>query len=111
MNTEERKSTTIPDMPPALIEKYGNPDDAVWSKDQAGNKVQRGSLWGFGGWYSNIIDVSLKHDDPEAFAFFIKSSGLDKEWRMLDGRSPEEYCEFRGAKNCKAAVKRIFAQS
>lgn len=110
METTERKSKALPDMPSSMIEKYGNPDDSLWYMDKAGQLQQRQSLWGFGGWYANIIDVALKNDDPEAFAFFVKSSGLDKEWLMLDGRSPENYCELRGAAKCKAAVKRIFAQ-
>ena len=109
--TEERKSQLIPDMPSDMIERYGNPDDAVWSKDAAGNRIQRNSLWSFGGWYSNIIDLALKKDDPEAFGFFVKKAGLDKEWQMLSGHTPEQYCELRGAKKCKAALPKIMAKA
>ena len=108
---EERKSQMIPDMPSAMMERYGNPDDTVWSKDAAGNRIQRGSLWGFGGWFGNVIDLTLKNDDPEAFGFLVKKSGLDKEWLMMTGHTPEQYCELRGAKKCKAALPKIMAQS
>jgi hypothetical protein len=88
-----------------LKKRYGDPYEFTHPVNpQTGERTQTRSLWGFGGWYSNAIDVALRNDDAEAFIYFVRESGLDKEFVTLDGSSAEQICNRRNAVKCKKAI-------
>jgi hypothetical protein len=61
--------------------------------------------WPFLGYLSEMVNLALVRDDPEAFVGFMRDSGLDNTSRTFDGLTMDAYCEKRGAMKCKEALK------
>lgn len=65
------------------------------------------SVWGFGGYYENMIEMSLRKDDPVAFVHFMRLGGLDNSARTFDNKSMAQYCDKNKSKKCKAALSQL----
>ena len=66
------------------------------------------------GYASEMVNLSLSRDDPEAFLGFLKDCGFTSdnmpEARTLDGLTLLQYCEKRQAEKCKDALVGMVAQ-
>lgn len=90
--------------------KYGDPYDFTHPLVN-GLRVQTRSVWGYSGYYANTIDAALRHDDAGTFVEVMRAAGLDAKTETFDGLSMGKYCDKRGAKKCKAALKTLQDQA
>ena len=74
----------------------------VWN----GPKAQRG-FSGFEGYWANMIDQSLRKDDPVGFVGWMREAKLDRNATTLDNLTMEQYCNKRNAPQCKAALSEL----
>lgn len=87
----------------------GYPTFEQWSPlDKAG--IQHKSVWSFGGYYENMIDMALRKDDPEAFVHFMRAAGLDDKAMTFDNKTMAQYCDKYKSVKCKKALSVLKAQ-
>lgn len=91
-----------------MIEGY--PTFEQWSPlDKDG--IQHKSVWSFGGYYENMIEMSLRKDDPKGFVHFMRAAGLSNKSETFNCWSMERYCDKHKSVKCKAALSQLEAKA
>lgn len=89
------------------MNKY--PTFEEWSPPKPDGSQQR-SVWGFGGYYENMIETALRNDDPDGFVHFMRMAGLDNTSMTFDNKTMEQYCDKNKSVKCKKALGMLRAQ-
>lgn len=92
--------------------KYGDPYNFTHPlNQQTGIREQTRSIWGFGGFLANAIDVALRHDEPDGFVDLMRDAKLDASAKTFDDLTMEQYCDKYSATKCKKALIKLKAQA